>query len=142
MSALVQPIHTGTLNGKPLRFFKAPLPGPHLLWHAPDDLHACLRLPDDLRADFRRKLVGEYADDVRTVATGDGIVTIGPHWMAQGLIGAMIEVGIAKTDLEIAYAQEATAAWNVLTGDLPPEVAVHMMIAAYRNTNGITGGAL
>lgn len=130
------------MNDKPLRFFKAPLPGPHLVWHAAEDLHACLDLPRSLRREFRQKLrSSEWSADVRTVATADGIVTIAPHFMAQGLIGAMIEVGRARPESEMAYARQAAAAFNALSGDLPPLASFDLMIAAYRNTNKLDGDA-
>ena len=145
MSTLVSPVYTGTLNGKPLRFFKAPLPGPHLIWHASEDLQLGMQLPRDLRRRFREQLrSSEWSSDVRTVATSDGIVTIAPHWIAQGFIGAMIETGYISNTLEIAYAKEAVRAWNATTGDLPLAANVELMLAAFRNTNGIgaNGGAV
>lgn len=138
MSVLVEPVHTGTLNGKPLRFFKAPLSGPHLPWHAPHDLHLCLGLGRDLRRDFRRRLQSsEWSKDIQTVATSGGIVTIAPHWMAQGLIGSIIEMMGMSTQVEMAYAREAVSAWNAMMGDLPDQANLETMIAAFRNTNGI-----
>ena len=142
MSGLVEPIYVGTINGKPLRFFKAPLPGPHLVWHAFDDLVLCLDLPRDLRRSFQQGLKSsEWASDVHTVATDGGIVTIAPHWIAQGMIGSMMELGRTSTKTEFAYAVEAMAAWNAMNGDLPPMASLDLMIAAFRNTNRIEGGA-
>lgn len=140
MSALTLPVHTGTLSGKLLRFFKAPLAGPHLVWHSFDDLLACLKLPQSLQRDFRQKLKRDWSSDVRTVATSDGVVTIAPHWMAQGLIGSMIEVRQVRASMEMEYARQAVGAWNALCGDLPPSASVDLMIAAFRNTNGLNGG--
>src|SRR4051794_10610767 len=108
MSKIVSPIYTGALNGQPLRFFKSPLPSPHFPWHASDDLHRCMRLPREVRRRFREQLKSsEWGKDVRTVATADGIITIAPHWMAQGFIGSMIENGYALSTLEMAYAEES-----------------------------------
>ena len=45
MTALVAPIHTGRLNGQPVRFFKGPSGGPELPWHAVEDLYRALGLP-------------------------------------------------------------------------------------------------
>ena len=69
MSTLTSPIHIGTLNGKPLRFFKAPLSGPHLPWHAWDDMVACIGLPRSLRRHMQQSLKSEHAANIRTVAT-------------------------------------------------------------------------
>jgi hypothetical protein len=138
VSVLVEPVYTGTLDGKPLRFFKAPLAGPHLPWHAMDDLHVCLALPRSLRRHFRQQLQSsQWAKDVRTVATSAGIATIAPHWVAQGLIGAVIEIGHTPAATEMAYARQAVGAWNAITGDLKGFANVNLMMAAFRNTNGI-----
>ena len=142
MSTLTAPIHNGTLNGKPLRFFKAPLSGPHLPWHAWDDMVACIGLPRSLRRHMQQSLKGEHAANIRTVATADGIVTIAPHWMAQGFLGSMIELRQAPASIEMDYARQAVEAWNAITGDLPPGANIDLMCAAFRNTNGIGGGGL
>lgn len=144
MAPLVTPIHIGNLNGLPLRFFRAPFKEPHLPWHAPDDLHACLAFPPLLRKDFQQRLQStEWAKDVRPVATTMGIVTIAPHWMAQGLLGSVIQLGLAQPSIELDYAVQAGDAINVLTGHLPDEAAFHLMCTAFRNTNrmGTSGGA-
>ncbi|GJD36588.1 hypothetical protein [Methylobacterium aerolatum] len=137
MSAILVPSYTGTLNNKPLRFFMAPLPGPHLPWHAPEDLQHCLDLPRDLRRDFQRKLrSSEWKDDIRTVATSDGIVTIAPHFMAQGLIGAMQDVGRADAKTEVRYASECKKAWDLIYPGRDFSEAISLLIAAFHNQGG------
>lgn len=134
MSALLAPAFTGALNDKSLRFFKAPLPGPHLPWHAAEDLHACLGLPRDLRRHFQQRLKSsEWKDDVRTVATAEGIVTIAPHFVAQGLIGAMIDVGRADAKTEISYAKQAKEAWDAIYPGRSFAEALNLIATAFRN---------
>jgi hypothetical protein len=91
---MVTPLHIATVGGHPLRFFKTPLEDgrPDLPWHCVDDLHRCLGLNRDARRVFLRKLQSaEWGKDVRTVATADGLITVAPHYMAQGWIDAMVE---------------------------------------------------
>ena len=125
------PIHTAALGKSTLRFFKSPLARPDLPWHVHDDLAACLGLPRDVRRQFHRMLTnGPFKADIRVVATPDGIVTIAPHFAAQGLIGAAVEAGLASASFEDRYSAAAIAAFKMMTGDLPPLAAVEMAIAA------------
>lgn len=138
MNGLVSPIYTGMLNGKSLRFFKAPFLEPHLPWHAPADLHLCLGMEQNLRSHFQQMLkTSEWAADVRTVATCDGIVTIAPHWMAQGLISLVIQFGRADTSAEWAFENASGEALTALGRNLPPEAFLWFATAAFFNTNGL-----
>ena len=131
MSAILAPIHTADLGKSTLRFFRSPLSGPDLPWHVHDDLVACLGLPRDVRRQFRQMLIGgPFKADVRAVAAADGIVTIAPHFAAQGLIGAAMQIGLASPALEAEYVAAAIAAFKVITGDLPPMAALELAIAA------------
>lgn len=137
MSTLISPAHVGSLNGQPLRFFKAPVQGPHLPWHAVEDLHACLALPCDLRLHFQRRLQSsEWKGDIRTVATADGIVTIAPHFVAQGLIGAIIEVGQATAAIEIQYARQTKDAWDRIYPGQSFADAIALLATAFHNEGG------
>jgi hypothetical protein len=135
MSVILAPIHTAALGNSTLRFFKSPLAGPDLPWHVHDDLAACLGLPRDARRQFRQKLIGgPFKGDVRTVATASGIVTIAPHFAAQGLIGAAMQIGLASHALEAEYVAAAIASFRVITGDLPPMAALELAIAATKTS--------
>jgi hypothetical protein len=103
-----QPLHVGTVSGQPLRFFKTPLDDgkPDLPWHAVDDLQRVLGLNREQRKFFLHKLRNR---DVRTVATADGIITIAPHYMAQGTIDAMIEMGKAPASVRAEYDRVGSA---------------------------------
>lgn len=137
MSALSAPAHIGTLNNRPLRFFKAPLPAPHLPWHAAEDLHQCLALPCDLRRHFQQQLKSsDWKNDVRTVATTDGIVTIAPHFIAQGLIGAMQGVGRADARTEIQYARQAKEAWDAIYPGRNFTEALSLLAEAFHAQDG------
>jgi hypothetical protein len=87
MTAFVSPIHTGRLNGQPVRFFKGPTGGPELPWHAVDDLYRALGLPRAVRRQLLRMTQETWRQELRTVATTDGVVTIAPHDVAQACSG-------------------------------------------------------
>lgn len=139
MSDLVKPVYTGTLNGHPLRFFKAPSDEPQLIWHSWDDLVASANLPRSLRRQFKTSLQDEYGADIKTVATSEGITTIAPHFMAQGFIGSMIELGYAPPSTEMSYTIQSVDAWNALTANLPDRAGMDLFFAAYRNSHKIGG---
>lgn len=134
MSNLVAPVHTGCLYGKPLRFYRAPGQGTQLPWYAWEDPQAWLSLPPDLRAYFRQALMEEWAADVRTVATAEGIVIIAPQWMAQGVVGAIGEIQSTEVALTAAYQQQMIAAWKALTGDMPAAASMVLLAEAINRT--------
>lgn len=137
MTKVVAPIHAANIGKGELRFFRSPSTAPDLPWHAFEDLAKCLGLPRSLRREFHRKLVsGPFKDDARTIATTTGIVTIAPHFCAQGLIQAAVHFGAAEASIEMEYVRAGVAAMNVLTGDLPPQASFEYVIAAARNHVG------
>jgi hypothetical protein len=130
-ASIISPIHVAPLGCSTLRFFKSPATSPDLPWHVHTDLAACLDLPRPVRREFHRMLMnGPFKPDVRTVATDSGIVTIAPHFAAQGMIGASLEVGRVKPAFEMEYAKAVITALKVLSGDLPPRAALDFAIAA------------
>jgi hypothetical protein len=116
--AVISPIHTGTLLGKQTRFFR--IEG-RMPFFAYDDLLQCLKLPRDLRRRFQRRIVNEWRDDVRTVATPDGICIIVPHAFAQAMmqIVATDKACPLPKNAETLYAVEAAAALEKITAHLP-----------------------
>ena len=104
---MITPLHIATVGGHPLRFFRTPLDDgrPDLVWHAVDDLHRCLGLNRHGRKFFLHALRSnkEWSAIIRTVATADGVVTLAPHFMAQGWIDAMIDEGSAPASVRADY---------------------------------------
>lgn len=93
MSILAIPIYTGTLNGKPLRFFHAPFQEPHLPWHSWEDLLDCLCANissqanyDIDKADALRFMRRDYPGDILSLAVPSGIISITPHYIAKCFI--------------------------------------------------------
>jgi hypothetical protein len=102
-NVLLKPLHMGTVNSQPLRFFRTPLEDgrPDLPWHAVEDLHRCLSLNRNARKYFLHRL-REWKEP-RTVATADGLVTVAPHFVAQGTIDAMVEGEMAPASIRAEY---------------------------------------
>lgn len=141
MSTLVSPLLSAAVGVANLRYFRPPLSGERMVWHSIQDLHACMALPSDLRRDFKAKLRKEWGKDTRAVMTAVGPTTIGPHFMAQGLIGSMVENGFARPEIEHAYVAGMVAATKVYHDEmgLTELEGVNYSLRAFRNENGIPG---
>jgi hypothetical protein len=103
---MIAPLHVANVGGHPLRFFRTPLTDgrPDLPWHCIDDLQHCLGLNRQGRKVFPRMLrSSEWRAIPRTVATADGVVTIAPHFIAQGMIDAMVENGRTPASVRHDY---------------------------------------
>lgn len=118
MRPLTPILHTATVAGRPVRFVASPLSGPDFPWHVAEDLFLALRFPRPVRREFQQRLQGKFSSEVRTVATATGIVTICPHYMAQGSIGAGEEIGCAPYEAAGDYARAGAAAMTALTKGL------------------------
>jgi hypothetical protein len=136
MRALTPVLDTGQIDGKEVRFFRSPSSAPDFPWHATDDLHVALGFPRDLRRQFAQKLRAGWAKDVRTVATSSGLVTIAPHFMAQGMIGAAEEVGCGPYTASTDYARAVAGAMKLLAGDLHGQAFLDFILAAARTGGG------
>lgn len=137
---IVKPIHTAAVGLGNLRFFRSPLDGPRMPWFAVPDLFTCLSMDRSLRRVFHANLKAKHRSDVRMVWTETGEIMIAPHFMAQGLIHALIEVAGAPSSLETSYVHGGAGAMDALVAHLPDAAdRVNYSIAAYRNENGIEG---
>lgn len=136
---LVKPIHTAALGLANLRFFRSPLEGPQMPWHSVEDLYRCLVMDRGLRRVFLAKLKRDWKDDIRAVATPTGPTIIAPHFMAQGLIGSMVEIGVAPASSTDAYAEAGSGAMKALTAGMDPLASMNWAIAAFRKENGEEG---
>lgn len=123
------PIHTGIIAGKPVRFFRTPLNDgrPDFPWHAVDDLMAACNLDRQRRRHFLRMMQKDHPGTMRTIATPNGIVTVAPHFQAQGLVDAMIHVGCASSTARRDY---DTAIFEAGEKD-QPEASFEYTIAAF-----------
>jgi hypothetical protein len=130
------PLHTAALGRSTLRFFRSPLQGADFPYHAHDDLLVCLGLPRELRRFFKKKLVNDWKDNIKTIATVNSIVTIAPHYVAQGLIGAAIETGHVSTRFADHYAVAAAEALKAITVGWSPDETVAFLCEAFKRQSG------
>jgi hypothetical protein len=111
-------IHTAEVNGHPIRFFRTPLNDgrPDFVWHSLDDLETAMGvLRSQRRAMLRMiKKDKEWGPFVRTVATKDGVVSIAPHFLAQGRIGAAMDSQNLPASFEMAYRLAALEAQRIM----------------------------
>jgi len=135
---MIELLHVATVGGHPLRFFRTPLNDgrPDMPWHCVDDLHKCLGLNRDLRRVFLRKLKG--AKWPSAAAAADGIITIAPHFVAQGTIDAMTDVGVAPKSVRAEYDHAGAEALKKLgvPFPLPSDEWFGWMKAAMNRWNG------
>jgi hypothetical protein len=119
----VTPIHTGSVNGKPVRFFRSPLGDgrPDFPWLALDDLMAALALPRPIRRAYSRGLRSDWKDRIRTITTAKGPTTVVPNAVAQGLLNAVVGQGLCPAALEADYDAAVLAACPALTIGLDAE---------------------
>src|SRR4051812_11371959 len=135
---LVTPIHTGTVAGHPVRFFKGPSGRPELPWHAVEDLYRAIALSHAARQLMLRRTDNELSREFRAVGTPDAIVTIASHPAAQALFDAVAGLPRLQAPAHVGgqYLEAGVEAFNKLTGDLPPAACFAFAAAAFRNTNG------
>ncbi len=118
MSVLTPILHEATVAGVRVRYFRPQAGTPDFPWHVADDLFAALRFPRPVRQHLQRSLRSDHGSTIRTVATSEGIVTLAPHFMAQGAIGAGVDIGCAPYDAETDYAKAGAAALTKLADSL------------------------
>lgn len=141
MIAVASPIHTATINGVALRFFRGPADGPDMPWHAHEELLAALALPRDLRRALKAALLRSWKEACHTVEVDGEPVLIAPHFVAQGLIGMAQEVGKGITTtpdlVDREYARAGVAAMSALTAHIPAaEDRFNWAMQAFHNQGG------
>lgn len=129
MAAIIEPLLVHEIDGLPLRMFASPLyvrhRQPDFPWHSIDDLRRILRFDQEIDALFQRKLKSDWPEDVRTVATSQGITTIGRHNLAMGLLQFVryrrqILPTVDRRRIEKEVRVAATRAMKEMTKHLPP----------------------
>ena len=141
--ALSFPIHTALINGQPVRFFEGQSATPDLPWHVLDDLYKSLGMSRRMRREFLHMTQERWKGELRTVATSDGLLTVAPHFMAQGAIAAMAERGHAPANTYDQYVKAGIAALAVITGDRSKEDQFrYLMMAARNGTDQQPGGGV
>jgi hypothetical protein len=125
--------------GQPVRFYRTPNDDgrPDFPWHAVDDLQRALGLNRQQREIIAHTMRGDLEAVVRTVETADGLVTIAPHVMADGMIYAMVETGNGSSLGHRDYNHAAAEAFKVLTAHIPfPDLLLRTKAARDRHEMG------
>jgi hypothetical protein len=119
---VIEPLHVAVIGGHPVRFFRTPLNDgrPDMPWHCVEDLHRCLGLNRDQRRIFLRELKNSKWP-TKTIPAADGILTIAPHFIAQGVVDSMTDAGMAPKSVRDEYDQAGAEALQKLPQ--PPAAA-------------------
>jgi hypothetical protein len=112
------PLFSAIVGGHQLRFFLPPDGDPDFPWHSIDDLGRCLGLNRVHRKILRSKYLAATWPK-GTVAVKDEILSIAPHFAAQGTIEAMIDVGRVPASVRIEYDCAGAKALEKLMAPLP-----------------------
>jgi hypothetical protein len=134
MTILTAPIYAGLINGRSVRFFRSPNERPEMPWHVFDDLMQALELPRHFRRNYLQRVQRDFKHGLQSIATPEGILIIAPHWMAQGLVGASIDVGKHTESLREEYGEECGKALITLTQHMPGQVQFEYATSAMLNT--------
>ncbi|WP_158811086.1 hypothetical protein, partial [Beijerinckia sp. L45] len=134
MSAAVIPAHVAEINGKPLRFFGSADDRPELPRHSLDDLMVVCGFDRGDRRHFMRATQKAYGHCLRVVTTWTGPVTTAPHFVAQGLIGAAVDVGRTGNDTYEKYTRAGIDALNAITKGVPHEAQGDWLMSAIKNS--------
>ncbi|GAN55461.1 hypothetical protein [Tanticharoenia sakaeratensis] len=140
MIPLHNPIYTGQVNGRAVRFFRAPNGVVALPWHSVADLVSAAGLPLDAQRVFiDATRSGPFQDAVRTVNTDAGKCLIAPHFVAQGTIGAFKKTGFLpdNDEFDTAFCLAGCEAANVLHEGLSPAERMRAVIQMGRNHLGL-----
>jgi hypothetical protein len=119
---VIEPLHEAIVRGNRLRFFKSPLNDgkPDFPWHSIDDLANCMGLSSVQREFILRSMRNKpnVGDPLRTVSTSNGPVVIAPHYVAQGMIGALRQMKKVSKSAADAYARAGADACTKLIGGM------------------------
>lgn len=106
MTSPQKPIHVGTLNGKPLRFYPPQAADDMMPWVAMDDLAAVLGMNRQARMALRQAKT-EFPDLAKRIRTEGGVVDPLAYQAVQGLMGGLKEAGADDDALHLAFVHEA-----------------------------------
>ena len=140
--AVTDPIHIATIRGQQLRFFRTPRNDgrPDMPWHCVEDLQRCLGLNREGRR-VAMKIWRQTEFPIKTIATADGLVSIAPHFCAQGFISAIAELAGNADDVDREYALAGVEALQTLTRGLHGDDLLTWMAAAYHRQDEHDGDA-
>ena len=123
-------LHDATTSYGRIRYHRPPHDEPDFAWVNLDDIMRMLKMPMGLRIEMLRAIQEDWKEDLKTIATSEGIVTICPHYMIQGLFDAWIQEGFAGNDILKTYLAEGMRASKKLTEGWSTEDRRAFMFAA------------
>ena len=150
MGRPLAPLHVGDFGGRSVRYFASPVyqasRQPDMPWHSVDDLWPLL-VPEDTQAVFdllKRKLRSDWQEP-RTVATADGLATIAPHFMGEGIFAAFASLpASAQPDglrlLRGRYRNGCTQALKAMIAHLDPMQRMLFSLSAFGKAEDETVG--
>lgn len=141
MRKLIAPILIGDFYGHEVRYFASPTylatRQPDMPWHCVDDLWSALFPKGNTEAAtfLKRKLRSDW-HEVRTAATASGIVTIAPHFMAEGIFEAFLDMpDNVRSDvvrqLRGRYRNCCTQALKIMTANMDPVGKMLFALSAF-----------
>ncbi len=140
MTVTAEPIHVATIAGHRFRFFKSPVKDPDMPWFAVDDLPKCFDLSRLARMVLETiKREPRWAADVRRVYTIEGVVTIAPHYVAQGFFGAAEQQGELPRSALATYVEAGAPATQKLLQEVGIKFGSPEMYAWVRQAVGELG---
>lgn len=126
---------THNINGRPVRFFRPPVDEPDFPWFSYDDLMLAMGLGRQPRRLIARDLRNNWGDQITTAMCGGSITTVAPHFMAQGLLEALVSAGHADPSLLAEYQEAGAEALKELTGHLSPAELMPWVAEALRRND-------
>ena len=127
---VVTPIHVAAIGLGNMRFYAPPSSGQEFPWVALEDAMHCFCLPRGMRRRAKQDMQRDWKGQAQTVATNDGVVTIVPHFMAQGMAYAMIDCGRCDGSVLAKYGLAGSAAMAKLTDGLGSQEILDYLGAA------------
>lgn len=138
MTNLVAPIYTGTLNGKPLRFFRAPYADVHLPWHDFSELLICCGTDPALATQLANFTREEHPEAIKTVTVGSSICLIAAHYVAKVFIEELALARRIPRKSILVYQILTVDAWESAYG----EACTDKFFSAWNNTNRACEGCI
>ena len=112
---------THTINGRPVRFYCPPTAGPDFPWFSLDDLLLALKLSRQARRHIARLAREDWGEYLTTAMCEGSIITVAPHFVAQGLLDALISTGQITQSASDGYYEAGVSVMKELTGHLSPQ---------------------
>jgi len=99
------PLHTGSVNDEPVRFYTNPKDLCQYPWHAHNDLMKAMGFPPELRIDILGNILREYPARIARIATAEGPLMICDNTIALALFQGLALHDVDTTPALAAYCE-------------------------------------